>query len=232
MNDKKYARRLAAVLCADVRGYTRLMAAAEEDVHRLTVARLDLFRTHIASFGGRIVNIAGDGVLADFPSVVSAVEFAVDIQRRLLAANSELPENRRVEFRVGINLGEVIVDGDHIFGDCVNVAERLQQISEANGICISQDVYHQVRNKLSYGYAPLGKQRLKNVSDPIDVFRIQFDTDITNCVYLATAGQDTGSLFENYHLYTSRTGTSTVNVQVFDEKNNPLDRPLFLAVVC
>jgi len=177
VNDKKYARRLAAVLYADVRGYTRLMAAAEEDVHRLTVARLDLFRTHIASFGGRIVNIAGDGVLADFPSVVSAVEFAVDIQRRLLAANSELPENRRVEFRVGINLGEVIVDGDHIFGDCVNVAERLQQISEANGICISQDVYHQVRNKLSYGYAPLGKQRLKNVSDPIDVFRIQFDTE-------------------------------------------------------
>lgn len=177
MNDKKYSRRLAAVLCADVKGYTRLMAAAEEDVHRLTMARLDLFRTHIASFHGRIVNIAGDGVLAEFSSVVSAVEFAVDIQRRLLAANSELPENRRVEFRVGINLGEVIVDGDHIFGDCVNVAERLQQFSEANGICISQDVYYQVRNKLSYSYTHLGKQRLKNISDPIDVYGIQFDTE-------------------------------------------------------
>jgi TolB-like protein/class 3 adenylate cyclase len=177
VNDKKYSRRLAAVLCADVKGYTRLMAAAEEDVHRLTMARLDLFRTHIASFHGRIVNIAGDGVLAEFSSVVSAVEFAVDIQRRLLAANSELPENRRVEFRVGINLGEVIVDGDHIFGDCVNVAERLQQFSEANGICISQDVYYQVRNKLSYSYTHLGKQRLKNISDPIDVYGIQFDTE-------------------------------------------------------
>jgi TolB-like protein/class 3 adenylate cyclase len=177
VNNKKYARKLAAVLAADVRGYTRLMAAAEEDVHRLTVARLDLFRTHIVSFGGRIVSVAGDGVLADFPSVVSAVEFAVDIQRRLLVANAELPENRRVEFRVGINMGEVIVDGDHIFGDCVNVAERLQQFSDANGICISQDVYHQVRGKLSYAYTHLGRQQLKSISEPVAVYRIQFDPD-------------------------------------------------------
>ena len=177
MNEKKYPRKLAAVLSADVKGYTRLMAAAEEDVHRLTMSRLDLFRTRIASFDGRIVNIAGDGVLAEFSSAVNAVEFAIDIQRRLLAANSELPEDRRVEFRIGINLGDVIVDGDHIFGDCVNIAERIQQIAEVNGICISHDVYRQVRNKLPYAYGSLGKPRLKNLSESVDVYRILFDAE-------------------------------------------------------
>ncbi|MGH6930108.1 MAG: adenylate/guanylate cyclase domain-containing protein, partial [Dongiaceae bacterium] len=101
----------------------------------------------------------------------------MDIQRRLLAANAELPESRRIEFRIGINLGDVIVDGDHIFGDCVNIADRVQQIAEVNGICISHDVYHQVRNKLPYAYGPLGKQRLKNISDPVDVYRILFDAE-------------------------------------------------------
>jgi adenylate cyclase len=165
-------RRLAAILCADVHGYSRLMGDNEEaTVQTLSEHRRiidDLIRRH----HGRFVNSAGDSVLAEFPSVVNAVECAVGIQTALATANAPLSDERRMNFRIGLNLGDVIVDGEQIYGDGVNVAARLESLAEPGGINISGSVQEQIKNKLALNYEDLGKQRVKNITEPVRVFRV------------------------------------------------------------
>src|SRR5215475_8103046 len=142
-------RRLAAILAADVAGYSRLMGSDEEGtLERLKTHRRELIDPKIREHRGRIVKTTGDGMLAEFPSVVDAMRCAVEIQRGMVDRNVEVPEDKRITFRIGINLGDVIIDGDDIYGDGVNIAARLEALAEPGGICISRVVRDQVRDKL------------------------------------------------------------------------------------
>jgi class 3 adenylate cyclase len=165
-------RKLVAILAADVEGYSRLMGIDEEGTLATLSAHRAITDALIARHGGRICGTAGDSVLAEFASVFAAVECAVDIQRDLAAANSALVEERRMWFRIGINVGDVMVKDDDIFGDGVNIAARLEGLAAAGGICISRGVHDHVRRKLPYGFEDLGEQSVKNISQPIRVFRL------------------------------------------------------------
>ena len=165
-------RKLAAVLCADVEGYSRLMGADEAGTHATLTAYRVVIAESIAEHGGRIVGTAGDSVMADFPSVVEALRAAVEIQKEFAERNAELPAERRLRFRIGINLGDVIVDGEDIFGDGVNVAARVQALAEPGGIAISGAVYDQVRNKLDLGFRDRGAHRVKNIAEPVRVYGV------------------------------------------------------------
>jgi adenylate cyclase len=144
-------RRLAAILAADVAGYSRLMGADEEGtLERLKTHRRQLVDPKIREHRGRIVKTTGDGMLVDFPSVVDAVRCAVEIQRGMVDRNADIPEDERITFRIGVNLGDVIIDGDDIYGDGVNIAARLEALAEPGGICISRVVRDQTRDKLPY----------------------------------------------------------------------------------
>src|SRR5712692_8431456 len=165
-------RRLAAILSADVKGYSRLMGEDEEATLRTLTAHRQVMDPLIARHRGRIVGTAGDSVLAEFASVVDAVRCAVEIQQQLKAANAALPLQRRMEFRIGINLGDVMVDGEQIYGDGVNVAARLQSLADAGGIFIAGTVYDQIENKLPLQYEYLGEQAFKNIAKPVRVWRI------------------------------------------------------------
>jgi class 3 adenylate cyclase len=158
-------RRLAAILAADVAGYSRLMGADEEGtLERLKTHRRELIDPKIAEHHGRIVKTTGDGLLAEFPSVVDAVRCAAEVQREMLDREPDLPDEKRIKFRIGINLGDVIVDGDDIFGDGVNVAARLEALAEPGGICVSGVVHDQVRDKLPYPFADRGERSVKNIA--------------------------------------------------------------------
>jgi adenylate cyclase len=164
-------RRLAAIVAADVAGYSRLMGGDEiGTLQRLKAHRRGLVDPSISAYHGRIVKTTGDGILIEFPSVVDAVGCAIAIQRGMVARNAEEPENKRIVFRVGINVGDIIIDGDDIFGDGVNVAARLEAICEPGGICISRSANEQVRDKLSLAFADLGEQVMKNIERAIGVF--------------------------------------------------------------
>jgi adenylate cyclase len=165
-------RRLAAILAADVAGYSRLMGADEEGTHeRLKAHHRELVDPKISEHSGRIVKTTGDGMLVEFPSVVDAVRCAAELQRAMIDRETGMPEDRRIRFRIGINLGDVIVDGDDIFGDGVNVAARLEALAEPGGICISQMVRDQIRDKLAYAFEDLGEQSVKNIARPVRVPR-------------------------------------------------------------
>ena len=165
-------RKLAAVLCADVEGYSRLMGADEAGTHATFTVYRGVIAQSIVEHGGRIVGTAGDSVLADFPSVVEALRAAVDIQKEFAERTAQVPAERRLRFRIGINLGDVIVDGEDIFGDGVNVAARVQALAEPGGIAISGAVYDQVRNKLDLGFRDRGAHRVKNIAEPVRVYRV------------------------------------------------------------
>ena len=166
-------RRLAAILAADVAGYSRLMGADEEGtLARLNAHRRALLDPKIAEHGGRIVKTTGDGLLAEFPSVVDAVRCAVELQRGMAERNAAIPAAERIEFRVGINLGDVIVEGDDIFGDGVNIAARLEGLAEPGGVLISNTVHDQVRDRLPFAFTDLGEQRVKNIARPVWVYRV------------------------------------------------------------
>ncbi len=163
-------RRLTNILSADVFGYSRLMGLDEAGTLALLNDYKGIMTTLIAQHRGRIVSTAGDGVLADFPSSVMAVQTAVDIQRQLAERNQKLEPDRQMWFRIGINLGDVIVERDDIFGDDVNIAARLQSMAEPGGILISGTVFDQVKNKLSLSFNFLGPQRLKNIDAEVPVY--------------------------------------------------------------
>jgi adenylate cyclase len=165
-------RKLTAILCADVHGYSRLMGDDEEATFRTLASHRRIIDALIEQQHGRFVNSAGDSVLAEFASVVNAVQCGIEIQAALKAENAGLPENRRMEFRIGINLGDVIVDGEQIYGDGVNIAARLESLAAPGGICISHTVHDQIKYKLPLNYQDLGEQRVKNIVDPVRVFRM------------------------------------------------------------
>jgi adenylate cyclase len=179
-------RRLAAILAADVAGYSRLMGADEEGTLRaLTAHRRELIDPKIAEHRGRIVKTTGDGALVEFASAVDAVRCAVEIQHGILERNASVPPDKRVEFRIGINVGDVIVQGDDIFGDGVNVAARLEGIAEPGGICISRTVQDQIGNRLDIAFADLGEQTLKNIEQAVRVFRVELAARSTSSSVLA-----------------------------------------------
>jgi class 3 adenylate cyclase len=165
-------RRLTAILSADVEGYSRLMG--EDEI--ATVARLSVYReimtTLIVQHAGRVVDMAGDNLLAEFPSAVDAVRCGVAVQQRLRVANARLPANRRMRMRIGINVGDILVEEGRIYGDAVNVAARLEGLAEGGGICISGILYDLVRTKLAVGFEPLGEHTVKNIADPVRVYRV------------------------------------------------------------
>jgi TolB-like protein/class 3 adenylate cyclase len=167
-------RRLAAILAADVAGYSRLMGADEEGTHeRLKAHRRELVDPKIGEHSGRIVKTTGDGMLVEFSSVVDAVRCAAEVQRAMIDREAGMPEDRRIRFRIGINLGDIIVDGDDIFGDGVNVAARLEALSEPGGFCISRTVRDQIRDKLAYAFEDLGEQSVKNIARPVRVYALR-----------------------------------------------------------
>ncbi len=168
----KVRRRLTTLLCADAAGYTRLMGADEAGTLATLRRRRAAMATLIERHEGRIVNTWGDAVIAEFASVVEAVQCAVETQQELSSHNDELPEEQRMNFRIGINLGDVMLEGDDVYGDGVNIAARLQELAEPGGILISGPVYEQVHNKLSIGFDCLGEQRLKNVANPVTGYRV------------------------------------------------------------
>ena len=167
-------RRLTAILAADVAGYSRLMGADEEGTHERLKAHLgELVEPKISQHRGRTVKNTGDGLLAEFVSVVDAVRSAVEIQRGMAERETEVPEEQRIRFRIGINLGDVIAEEDDIFGDGVNIAVRLEALAEPGGICISRVVRDQVRDRLDYAFEDLGEQQVKNIARPVRVYRVR-----------------------------------------------------------
>jgi adenylate cyclase len=169
-------RRLAAILAADVAGYSRLMGGDEEGtLERLKEHRRDLVDPKIAEHDGRIVKTTGDGLLVEFASVVDAVRCAVDIQRNMAERNAGVPADRRIAYRIGINVGDIIIDDGDIFGDGVNIAARLEALAESGGICASQVVHDQVRDKLDFIFEDMGEQQVKNIARPVRALRILLD---------------------------------------------------------
>lgn len=166
-------RKLTTVFSADVQGFSRLMEADEEGTFATLKAYRDAMARLIAGHGGRVVNTWGDGVIAEFPSVVAAVRAAVDVQNELATNNAERPDGERMFFRIGINLGDVIVDGNDIYGDGVNIAARLQAESKPGGILISNTVYDQVRNKMPVGFEFLGNLSVKNIDEAIPSYAVR-----------------------------------------------------------
>ncbi len=166
-------RKLTAILSADVKGYSRLMGEDEEATIRTLTAYRAVMTTRIQQQHGRVVDSPGDNLLAEFASVVDAVRCAVEMQHELKTRNAELPTQRKMEFRIGINLGDGVVEGERLYGDSVNIAARLESLAEPGGICISGTVYDQIKNKLSLEYESLGEQTVKNIAEPVRVYRVQ-----------------------------------------------------------
>jgi TolB-like protein/class 3 adenylate cyclase/Tfp pilus assembly protein PilF len=168
-------RRLAAILAADVAGYSRLMGADETGTALALREHWAAIDPVVKGHGGRIVKTIGDGVLLEFPSIVAAVECAVAVQKLMAERNADVPEDRRMLFRIGINLGDVLIEGDDILGDGVNVAARLEGIAEPGGICLSDSAYQQVRDKMPIEVSDMGEQRLKNIARPVRTYRLRID---------------------------------------------------------
>ena len=177
MNEQEFKRKLTAILSADVKEYSRLMGEDEESTVSTLKARRELIAESIQEHRGRVVDSPGDNLLAEFGSVVDAVRCAVEIQEEIKGRNDELPESRRMEFRIGVNLGDVIEDENRIYGDGINIAARLESLAEASGICISGSAYEQIKNKLTLGYAYLGERSVKNIAEPIKVYRVLMEPE-------------------------------------------------------
>jgi adenylate cyclase len=173
MATQDFKRKLTAILSADVEGYSRLMGEDEDATIRTLTYYRELMSTLIKKHRGRVVDSPGDNLLAEFLSVVDAVRCAVEIQEELGVRNAELPENRRMVFRIGINLGDVVEEGERIYGDGINIAARVEGLAEGGGICISGTVYDSIKNKLSLGYESMGEHTVKNIKEPIRIYRMR-----------------------------------------------------------
>jgi len=177
MATEDFKRKLTAILSADAVGYSRLMAEDEEATVRTITAYRELISTVVQKHRGRVVDSPGDNILAEFASAVDAVRGAVEIQEELKARNAELPDNRRMAFRIGVNLGDVIHEEERIYGDGVNIAARVEGLADGGGICISGTVYEHIKNKLALGYQYLGEHSVKNIPEPVRVYRVLMDPD-------------------------------------------------------
>src|SRR5215216_560183 len=166
-------RRLTAILAADVVGYSRLMGEDEVGtLARLKTCRREVVHPAIQNYHGRIIKLMGDGALVEFASVVDAVQCAVAIQRTMIQFDQGVPETQQIRFRIGVNLGDVIVEGDDIYGDGVNIAARLEAMAEPAGVCISGTAFDHAVHKVDVGFADLGAQRLRNIADPVRAYRV------------------------------------------------------------
>src|SRR5205823_3742997 len=173
---ERVERRLRAILAADVVGYSRLTGLDEEGTHvQLKNHLRSLVDPKVAEHRGRVVKNTGDGMLAEFGSVVDAVRCALDVQHGMLERNTGVPQDKRIEFRIGVNVGDIILDGGDIFGDGVNVAARLEGIAEPGGICISDDAHRQLRGKLDVACEDAGERRLKNIPWPVRIYRVRVE---------------------------------------------------------
>lgn len=177
MTDEGFKRKLAAILSADVEGYSRLMGEDEEATVRTLTAYREVFTSLIQQHNGQVLDSPGDNLLAEFASVVDAVQCAVAVQKEIKARNDELTENRRMQFRIGINLGDVIQEEARIYGDGVNIAARIEGLAEAGGICISRNTYDQVKDKVQLSFEYLGEHNVKNIKEPIRVYKVLTESD-------------------------------------------------------
>ncbi|MDJ0817261.1 MAG: adenylate/guanylate cyclase domain-containing protein, partial [Desulfobacterales bacterium] len=179
MADEGFKRKLTAILSADVEGYSRLMGDDEEATVRTLTAYREVLSTLIQQHNGKVLDSPGDNLLAEFVSVVDAVQCAVAVQKEINARNDQLPENRRMRFRIGINLGDVIQEDERIYGDGVNIAARLESLANPGGICISKTAFDQIESKLPYGYEFLGDQAVKNIAKPVIAYRVLMEPRVT-----------------------------------------------------
>ncbi len=187
MTEDRVERKLTTILAADVVGYSRLMAADEAGtLTSLKALRRELFEPKTTEHHGRVVKLIGDGTLMEFGSVVDATNFAVDVQREMARRNSGVPEDRRIIYRMGINIGDIIVEGDDIYGDGVNIAARMEGLAEPGGICISRSVHTHVKGKVDLGFEDLGAQDVKNIPEPVQVFRVLLGTPTIKHATMAT----------------------------------------------
>ncbi len=177
MAEERATRKLRAILSADVKGYSRLMSEDELATIETLKNYREIMAALINKFQGRVVDSPGDNVLAEFSSVVDALDCSVEIQKELKQKNEKLPENRRMEFRIGVNLGDVVQDGDRIYGNGINIAARIESLAEGGGICLSRTAYDSVKNKLSLGYKYLGEHTVKNISEPVRVYRVLMEPE-------------------------------------------------------
>ena len=176
MSKEGTERKLTTILAADVVGYSRLMAADEAGtLAELKSHRRELIEPKAAQYHGRTIKLMGDGTLMEFASVVDAVVFAVEVQCAVQVRNTEVPEDRRIAYRIGINIGDIIVDGDDIYGDGVNIAARLEGLADPGGVCISRPVHTQIKGKLDLTFEDLGENEVKNIPEPVTVYRVAFD---------------------------------------------------------
>ena len=177
MADEGFKRKLTAILSADVEGYSRLRGDDEDATVRTLSAYREVFFILIQQHNRKVLDSQGDNLLAEFVSVVDAVQCGVAVQKEISARNIELPESRRMQFRIGINLGDVIQEEGRIYGDGVNIAARLEGLAEPGGICISKITFDHIESKLPYGYESLGDHTVKNISEPVRLYRVQMDPE-------------------------------------------------------
>ena len=175
-------RRLAAIMAVDVVGYSRLMGEDEAGTARAVSEHRDAARPIIAGLGGRIVKTTGDGLLLEFPSVVAAVECAIAIQKLMAERNAGTPEAKRILYRIGVNLGDVLIEGDDILGDGVNIAARLEGVAEPGGIWLSGSAYDHVRGRIEAEFVDLGEKPLKNIARPVRVYAIRTESALATVV--------------------------------------------------
>ncbi|MDX2426095.1 MAG: adenylate/guanylate cyclase domain-containing protein, partial [Cycloclasticus sp.] len=172
MIDSGMHRQLKAILSADVKGYSKLMGDDDESTVNTITAYREIITELIEKHQGRVVDSPGDNILAEFGSTLNAVNSAVDIQRTLETENGHLPDHRRMDFRIGINLGDIIHKDNRIYGDGVNVAARIESLAEPGGICISRGVFNQIKKKVRQGFEYMGKHAVKNIAEPVSIYRI------------------------------------------------------------
>jgi adenylate cyclase len=177
MTEQSFKRKLTAIFSADAVGYSRLMAEDEAATVKTIATYREILTSLIKQHRGRVVDSPGDNMLAEFSSVVDAVQCAVAVQNELQTRNAQLPENRRMEFRIGINLGDVIDEEDRIYGDGVNVAARLEALADPSGICVSKTAFDQIETKLPLGYEFLGEKSVKNIPKPVGAYRVLMKPD-------------------------------------------------------
>ena len=194
MDTKDVKRKLRAILSADVQGYSRLMGDDEVATVKTITEYRETLASLITQYHGRVVDSPGDNVLAEFGSVVDAVQCAVEIQNILKAKNEDLPENRRMIFRIGVNLGDVIQEGDRIYGDGVNIAARIENLADGGGICISGTAYDQIENKLALGYSFFGEHSVKNIAKPVRVYKVPMEPGDVGKTRAGTKGWKKGAL--------------------------------------